>query len=105
MVLGHELIHAIRFVNGNALNNNTQDRGYYLSGPEPGKPLMRKTQYLDELETAVIDYVKVTNNDWSTATRIEASSFYYSENSLRLEYDKVHKNDKGYVQMGRRAVY
>ena len=105
MVLGHELIHALRFIRGRALYNNNYDQGYYLSGPEPGKPLMRTTKRLDELETTGIDYVKVSNNDWSTATRIEASSFYYSENSLRLEYDKVHKDDKGYVQMGRRVVY
>jgi len=51
------------------------------------------------------DYVKVVNGIWSNSIRVNASNNYYSENALRLEYDRVHQNDEGYVKMGRRAAY
>ena len=102
MVMGHELIHAEHLMTGTAEINSEQ--GYYLGGPEPGKTLLRKGR-LEELNTTGIDYVKVVNGDWANATKVEASKNYYSENALRLEYDRVHQNDEGYVKMGRRAVY
>ncbi len=96
------MVHVIRRLTG--VKRDRTNTGYYLGGPEPGKSLLRN-EVPEELETTGIDYVKVINGDWSNTTRIEASKFYYSENALRLEYDRVHKNDPNYVPMGRRAAY
>ena len=102
MVLGHELVHVIRRMTGET--RDVSKNGYYLSGPKSGSPLLRNNRP-EELETVGIDYVKVINGDWMNATRVEASKNYYSENALRLEYDRVHQNDEGYVKMGRRVEY
>ena len=102
IVLGHELIHSIHVFTGEL--GNTQTQGYYLGGLQPGKTLLRQGN-VEELNTTGIDYVKVINGDWANATRVEASNNYYSENALCLEYDSVHKDDDGYIMMGRRAVY
>ena len=103
IVLGHELIHAHRKMNGVVADNDATN-GYYLSGPQPGKTLLRVAKP-EELETTGIDYVKVINKNWSNAIRVNASNNYYSENALRLEYDYAHQKDKGYAKMGRRAGY
>ena len=102
IVMGHELVHSIHILSGESWDLSTQ--GYYLGGPQPGKTLLRYGN-VEELNTTGIDYVKVINGDWNNSVRVEASKNYYSENALRLEYDRVHKNDDGYVLMGRRAVY
>ena len=102
MVLGHELVHVNRRMTG--VERDRSDSGYYLGGPQPGKTLLRNGKP-EELETTGIDYVKVVDGDWVNSTNVEASKFYYSENALRLEYDRVYQNDDGYVKMGRRAAY
>lgn len=102
IVMGHELVHVVRRMQGKERDRSYS--GYYLGGPEPRKTLLRNEKP-EELETTGLDYVKVIDGDWTNTTQVEASKYYYSENALRLEYDRVHQNDAGYVKMGRRAAY
>lgn len=102
MCLGHELVHVIRRMTG--VQREPHIKGYYVGGPQPGKTLLRVATP-EELETSGIDYYKAIYGSLVSAKYVEASKFYYSENALRLEYDKVHKNDPGYMPMGKRVAY
>ena len=97
------MVHTYRRMSG-IVADQDKNSGYYLGGPQPGKNLLR-TAKPEELETTGINYVKVPSGNWSNAFQVNASSNYYSENSIRLEYDYVHQNDEGYKKMGRRVAY
>ena len=106
MILGHEMIHTVRRMQG--VERDRRDNGaLYLTPPIPGKTLGQRWRP-EEIETTGIDYAKIIydeNGNFVSATRVEASKFYYSENALRAEYDRVHQNDDGYVPLGRRCIY
>ncbi len=102
MVMGHELIHVVRRMNGVERSKNI---GYYLRGFDPGRTLLEWAK-AEELETVGIDYINVPSGSFITdGKRVVASKFYYTENALREEYDRVHINDDGYTPMGRRVGY
>lgn len=104
--LGHELIHSVRSMQGITASSNIAC-GLYIAPMVPTGTIGRWFSP-EELETTGINYAKVyydTYNNIISAERIESSEFYYSENALRAEYDYVHRNDSGYVPLGRRCVY
>lgn len=105
MMLAHELVHAHRRMNG-VIKVINISRAIYFS------PTREKCFgiwcYPEELETTGINYYSVQLDTWDriiSAHLVDTSEFPYTENALRDEYDYVHRNDSGYVPLGRRMVY
>ena len=65
---------------------------------------MLREASVEELNTTGIDYILIKNGK-VYGKRVEASKLRYTENALRLEYDRVHKDDSTYSKLGRRADY
>ena len=98
IVMGHELVHVWNRMNGEI---DTKTNGYYLGGPMPGETILRKNN-VEELNTVGVDYITMLFDTWQRTSQVKASEFRYSENAIRLEYDRVHKNDPNYSPLGRR---
>lgn len=70
IALGHELVHALRTMNGNRKRNQTGSYLYYDNGYKVRQ---------EELDTIGIDHIR------QDGTYANASEWYFTENSLRAE--------------------
>lgn len=70
IALGHELVHALRTMNGNRKRNETGSYLYYDNGYKVRQ---------EELDTIGIDHIR------QDGTYANASEWYFTENSLRVE--------------------